>query len=101
MIFTKCFDINTGDIVDLAREREVVDALDYSYAYAVTPVDFSNSNIDEFGDPYSSGYYPYTPPDGSVITKAWILARGLVCISITEPDGRVLYVSFYNTRLRE
>jgi hypothetical protein len=95
MIFTKCFDINTGDMVDLARE--VVDYLDYSGAYAFTPVDFSN--INEFGN-YTSYYSPYSPPDGSVITKAWI-THGYVYINITEPDGRVLYVSFFNTRFEE
>ena len=91
MIYSICFDINTGEEVNL------VDALpgdlDFGAAYGYTLPDFSN--VAETGFPSQENISEgFTPAAGSVITDAWIVGENNVNIYLTEPSGRVLQLYF-------
>jgi len=91
MVFTKCFDINTGDIVQLSEKA--AGEIDYANTYGFTRMDFND--LSEWGYPYQENLSEYTPPAGSVITGAWVMYDQLN-IYLTEPDGRVLQFMVIN-----
>ena len=92
VLYTICFDIDTGDVVNLAAA--LPSELNYAHANIHTPADFTG--VDRFDYPKME-YMPegYVPKPGSVITDAWIIYNG-VTINIQEPDGRILQVNFWN-----
>ena len=89
VVFSICFDINTGDVVNLLDE--VTDYLDFSKARVEMIVDW---DISETGHP-SSIRQPggYVPAEGSVITGASVTYHGFD-VYLTEPDGRVVTLYF-------
>ena len=90
MIYSICFDINTGATVNL------VDALpgdpDFGAAFASTLPEFDA--IEGSGIPRQE-YVPegFSPAPGSVITDAWVV-DGYINIYIAEPSGKVWQSSF-------
>ena len=91
MIYTICFDINTGLVVNLA---DMLPA-DFNYLNTGIYIPYSFTNLDP-GDYPARNYLQdgYVPAEGSVITDAWII-DGYLYLYITEPDGRVLQSSIW------
>ena len=94
MLYTICFDINTGQAVKLA---DVLPGdLDYSKSFVLPQVKpatakgifFENINYD---NTIRSGHIPEA---GSVITEAWVM-DDRVNINVTEPDGHKLQYIFW------
>ncbi|MCL2125743.1 MAG: hypothetical protein FWH33_07120 [Oscillospiraceae bacterium] len=87
---TICFDINTGDIVDL---RDVLPrTLDYSKAVTFEVADYrilddGSYNVEAR---LADGY---VPASGSVMTVAWI-AYSKLFVLVTEPSGRNIEACF-------
>jgi phosphate transport system substrate-binding protein len=80
---TICFDISTGEEVDLAK-------------CLPNDLPYSTSTASEYGNTPFSFDEKYTPVEGSVITSAWISDDGMLSIYVTEPDGRRLQVNFWD-----
>ena len=90
MIYSICFDINTGEEVSLTAMLPTDP--DYSIAYIYTLPDFDS--LEEYGYPYQEGMLEgYTPAAGSVVTDAWVTGGNLY-IYLAEPTGRVLQIFF-------
>jgi len=91
MFRTICFDVNTGNAVDLAGA--LPRDLDYEKASAFERADFTE--VSDWGW-FRQERMPdgYVPAAGSVITDAWIM-YGTPNIYVTEPDGRVLQFNFW------
>ena len=90
MLYSICFDINTGDAVWLPDV--LPDNLDYSAAHGFERADFSNLEVGE----YPSQEYlheGFSPEAGAEITDAWLAYNGLL-IYLTEPSGRILQIFF-------
>ena len=90
LLFSICFDIKTGKVVNLADLLPEI--LDYSKSRSHTIVVFDPLND---WRPYQEDLLEgYVPVAGSVITEAW-LDYSYLSMCLTEPDGRVLQVSFW------
>jgi len=91
MLNTICFNINTGDVVNLANE--LPDDLDYAHASIYTAMDFTK--LSDWGYPNQENMPDgYIPAAGSVITDAWI-GYNSPSLCLTEPSGRVLQINFW------
>ncbi len=90
--YTICFDMNTGEIVNLAEL--LPKDLPYAAGLVFSPI----TNFDD-EDLYPSRefYENYTPVKGSVIISAWG-GSGYFGLYVTEPDGRELQVGIYYTQ---
>ena len=93
VMFTVCFDLRTGDTVNLADA--LPGDLPFQEANVIEP-------ISEFRGEYYDGemIWPesienYRMPEGTVIDEAWLLGDYLLGLRITEPNGRKLQVSFW------
>lgn len=91
-MYTMCFDITTGDVVNLP------DVLPRGLPFAESQI---QSLITRFEGKFSEGDYPsteyfdsYVPADGFVIDDAWLLGS-MLGIHVTEPSGQRLQVFFY------
>ena len=91
MLFSKCFDVNSGRAVDLveALPRD----LDFAHASIMSQLRFDRSP--DMGFEQERMREGYVPAPGYIITDAWII-YGRINIAITEPGGRELLVSFWD-----
>ena len=90
MIYSICFDINTGEEVNLAGMLPADP--DYSSAYIYTLPNFDD--LEEYGFPYQESMLErYTPAAGSIVTDAWVNGES-VYMYLVETTGRVLQVCF-------
>ena len=94
MFRTICFDVRSGNIVDLAWVLSL-DSLEASFSSAAgfTRADFSR--LTDWAWPVQENMPEgYLPRRGSDISAAWIL-HGCLNIQVTEPGGRVLQFIFW------
>ena len=93
MLYTICFDITTGDAVNLADvlPRE----LPFAEAMVFTPISGFRGRYGE-GENWNpqDNFENYVLPDGTVIDEAWLLGS-MLGLHLTEPNGRKLQVFFY------
>jgi len=92
VLYTVCFDIHTGDVIDL-RDK-LPELTDFKKSYGFTKMEFKGLDNMEYPAQTPILTDTYTPPEGSGISDAWILHE-CVNIYLTEPDGRVLQFFFY------
>ena len=85
MVFTVCFDIDTGGTANLAEA--VAGSVDYARANLFLPERYGDGDYPLI-EPLPEGYLP---SPGSIVTDAWIIDERL-SLYVTEPDGRVLQV---------
>lgn len=89
MLYTICFDINTGEAVNLADNlpRDIP----YSKGRIFDPI----TKFEAGTYPSQANYENYVPAEGSVITSAWLWGNGLG-LYVTEPGGRKLQVNIFD-----
>ena len=102
LAYTICFDMETGDVVELADA--ITTALPFQNARVFEPTvvyegSYEGSHKVSYEDSYVNAsdnpndyLADYSPPDGYTIDKAWIL-DSILCLCITEPGGRKLQVT--------
>ena len=95
MLYTICFDITTGDVVNLAdalpRELPFAEAMVFFPASGFEGRYSEGGNVLRQSDDY---FESYEPPGGTVIDEAWLLGN-MLGLHLTEPSGRKLQVFFY------
>lgn len=89
--YTICFDMNTGEVVNLAEL--LPKDISYEDSMAFTP----RTNFEVGTEPHEEVFENYTPVKGSVITSAWG-DSGCLGLYVTEPDGRTLQYTIYYTQ---
>jgi phosphate transport system substrate-binding protein len=85
---TICFDVTTGEIIDLAAR--LPGDLPYANSTVFDPIPTYETAM----PPSVVVFADYIPAKGSVITSAWFWGQ-MFGLYMTEPDGRKLQVSFY------
>ncbi|KPU43879.1 phosphate-binding protein PstS 1 precursor [Oxobacter pfennigii] len=88
-LYTICFDINTGEAVNLAKH--LPNDIPYSKAMVLDSI----TKFEQGSYPEQLSYENYVPAKRSVITSAWIWGNSLG-LYVTEPDGRKLQVYIYD-----